>query len=387
MHAGILESFFVIFTGAAVLAALALYTRQPLIVAYIVIGCAFGPHGLKLVADDSLLAEIGEIGIIFLLFLVGLDLPPSKLKDMLGQSVLTALASSALFFGVGFLAMLPFGFTLAEAAIVGIASMFSSTILGIKLLPTTVLHHRHTGEIVISLLLIQDLIAVVALLLLAGLDGEGAWPTTALVLVAALPVVLVAAFAGVRFVVEPLLKRFDVFREFTFLLAIGWCLGIASLGHLLQLSWEIGAFAAGVALANSPIAQYITENLRPLRDFFLVLFFFSVGAAINPLLLLDMWMPTLILGVALVAAKPPVFRALLRWQKEPDALAREVGYRLGQASEFSLLLVFVAGATVLSAEAAHVVQGATVLTLLLSSYLVIFRYPSPIAVTAELRRD
>ncbi len=387
MHAGILESFFVIFTGAAALAALALYTRQPLIVAYIVIGCAFGPHGLKLVADDSLLAEIGEIGIIFLLFLVGLDLPPSKLKDMLGQSVLTALASSALFFGVGFLAMLPFGFTLAEAAIVGIASMFSSTILGIKLLPTTVLHHRHTGEIVISLLLIQDLIAVVALLLLAGLDGEGAWPTTALVLVAALPVVLVAAFAGVRFVVEPLLKRFDVFREFTFLLAIGWCLGIASLGHLLQLSWEIGAFAAGVALANSPIAQYITENLRPLRDFFLVLFFFSVGAAINPLLLLDMWMPTLILGVALVAAKPPVFRALLRWQKEPDALAREVGYRLGQASEFSLLLVFVAGATVLSAEAAHVVQGATVLTLLLSSYLVIFRYPSPIAVTAELRRD
>ena len=387
MHAGILESFFVIFTGAAALAALALYTRQPLIVAYIVIGCAFGPHGLKLVADDSLLAEIGEIGIIFLLFLVGLDLPPSKLKDMLGQSVLTALASSALFFGVGFLAMLPFGFTLAEAAIVGIASMFSSTILGIKLLPTTVLHHRHTGEIVISLLLIQDLIAVVALLLLAGLDGEGAWPTTALVLVAALPVVLVAAFAGVRFVVEPLLKRFDVFREFTFLLAIGWCLGIASLGHLLQLSWEIGAFAAGVALANSPIAQYITENLRPLRDFFLVLFFFSVGAAINPLLLLDMWMPTLILGVALVAAKPPVFRALLRWQKEPDALAREVGYRLGQASEFSLLLVFVAGATVLSAEAAHVVQGATVLTLLLSSYLVIFRYPSPIAVTADLRRD
>ena len=387
MHAGILESFFVIFTGAAALAALALYTRQPLIVAYIVIGCAFGPHGLKLVADDSLLAEIGEIGIIFLLFLVGLDLPPSKLKDMLGQSVLTALASSALFFGVGFLAMLPFGFTLAEAAIVGVASMFSSTILGIKLLPTTVLHHRHTGEIVISLLLIQDLIAVVALLLLAGLDGEGAWPTTALVLVAALPVVLVAAFAGVRFVVEPLLKRFDVFREFTFLLAIGWCLGIASLGHLLQLSWEIGAFAAGVALANSPIAQYITENLRPLRDFFLVLFFFSVGAAINPLLLLDMWMPTLILGVALVAAKPPVFRALLRWQKEPDALAREVGYRLGQASEFSLLLVFVAGATVLSAEAAHVVQGATVLTLLLSSYLVIFRYPSPIAVTADLRRD
>ena len=388
MYAGIIESFFVIFTGAAALAAVALYTRQPLIVAYILIGCAFGPHSLKLVADDRLLAEVGEIGIIFLLFLVGLDLPPSKLKDMIGKSVLTALASSGLFFAVGFLVMLPFGFTFAEAAIVGIASMFSSTILGIKLLPTTVLHHRHTGEIVISLLLIQDLIAVVALLVLAGLDSEGdSGPMTVLVMVVALPVVLAVAFAGVRFVVEPLLKRFDVFREFTFLLAVGWCLGIASLGHALSLSWEIGAFVAGVSLANSPIAQYITENLRPLRDFFLVLFFFSVGAAIDPLLLMHVWMPTLILGLALVAVKPPVFRALLRWQQESEAVAQEVGHRLGQASEFSLLLVFVAGATLLSAEAAHVVQGATVLTLLLSSYLVIFRYPSPIAVSAALRRD
>ena len=388
MYAGIIESFFVIFTGAAALAAVALYTRQPLVVAYILIGCAFGPHGAQLVADDRLLAEVGEIGIIFLLFLVGLDLPPSKLKDMIGDSVLTALASSALFFGVGFLAILPFGFTFTEAAIVGLASMFSSTILGIKLLPTTVLHHRHTGEIVISLLLIQDLIAVVALLVLAGVNSEGgAGPMTALVVAVALPVVVAVAFAGVRFVIEPLLKRFDVFREFTFLLAVGWCLGIASLGHALSLSWEIGAFVAGVSLANSPIAQYITENLRPLRDFFLVLFFFSVGAAIDPLLLMDVWMPTLLLGIALVAVKPPVFRALLRWRKESAAVAREVGHRLGQASEFSLLLVFVAGATLLSAEAAHVVQGATVLTLLLSSYLVIFRYPSPIAVSAALRRD
>ena len=388
MEAGIIESFFVIFTGAAALAAVALYTRQPLIVAYIIIGCAFGPHGVALVADAAMLAEIGEIGIIFLLFLVGLDLPPSKLKDMLGESVVTALASSAVFAVIGFAIMTLFGYTLMEAVVAGIACMFSSTILGIKLLPTTVLHHRHIGEIVISLLLIQDLIAVVALLVLAGFDtdGGGALMTTLTVAVA-LPVVVGVAFAGVRFVVVPLLTRFDVFREFTFLLAIGWCLGIAYLSHALFLSWEIGAFVAGISLANSPIAQYITENLRPLRDFFLVLFFFSVGAAIDPLVILHVWLPTLLLALALVAVKPPVFRALLRWQKESSGVATEVAYRLGQTSEFSLLLVFVAGTALLSAEAAHVVQGATVLTLLLSTYLVIFRYPSPIAVSAELRRD
>ena len=387
MHVGIIESFFIIFTGAAALAAVALYTRQPLIVAYIAIGCLVGPHGIALVSDDRLLAEIGEIGIIFLLFLVGLDLPPAKLKDMIGESVLTALASTVVFFGLGFGVMFAFGFTLVEAAITGTACVFSSTILGIKLLPTTVLHHRHIGEIVISLLLIQDLVAIIALLVLAGFDAQGSVLSTTLTVLVALPVVALVAYLGVRFFVVPLLKRFDVFQEFTFLLAVGWCLGIASLSQALYLSWEIGAFVAGVSLANSPIAQYITENLRPLRDFFLVLFFFAVGAAINPSMLLDVWLPTLVLAIVLVACKPPVFRALLRWQKEPDGVSREVGYRLGQTSEFSLLLVFVAGAALLSAEAAHVVQGATVVTLLLSSYLVVFRYPSPIAVSERLRRD
>ena len=384
MPVDIIQSFFLIFTGAAALAAVALFTRQPLIVAYILIGCAFGPYGLKLVHDAALLAEIGEIGIIFLLFLVGLDLPPSKLKHMLGKAVVTALASSVVFFAIGFGVMAAFGFPVIEACVVGVACMFSSTILGIKLLPTTVLHHRHTGEIVISLLLLQDLVAVIALLLLGGFEG-GALGTT-LTVVVALPLVVGVAFAGVRYFIEPLLKRFDVFQEFTFLLAIGWCLGIGSVSHWLNLSWEIGAFVAGVSLANSLIAPYITENLRPLRDFFLVLFFFAVGAAIDPVVLLDVWMPALLLAVVVIAGKPLVFRGLLRWRAEPSGVATEIGYRLGQCSEFSLLLTYVATA-IISADAAHIVQGATVLTLLVSSYLVIFRYPSPIAVSKALRRD
>ena len=384
--ADIIESFFVIFAGAAALAALALFTRQPLIVAYIAIGCAFGPYGLKLVPDASVASEIGEIGIIFLLFLVGLELPPSKLKHMVGQSVLTAVASCAVFFGLGFGLMAAFGFSWTEAVFTGVACMFSSTILGIKLLPTTVLHHRHTGELVIALLLIQDLVAVVALLVVQGTDSGGETWMTVLSVAVALPLVVAVAFAGVRYAIEPLLRRFDVFAEFTFLLAIGWCLGVGSLSHWLNLSWEIGAFAAGVALANSIIAPYITESLRPLRDFFLVLFFFAVGASIDPAVLLDVWLPTLLLAAVLVAAKPFVFQTLLRWRKEPQGVATEIGYRLGQGSEFSLLLVYVAGGLI-TADAAHVVQGATVLTLLLSSYLVIFRYPSPIAVSKELRRD
>ena len=172
LSTGIVESFFLIFTSAAALASIALYTRQPLIVAYIAIGCLLGPHGFALVADPDLLSEIAEIGIIFLLFLVGLDLPPNKLRNMLGESLLTALGTTAIFMLSGYLLMRAFDYSVTESIVTGIAVTFSSTILGIKLLPTTVLHHRHVGEIVVSLLLVQDLIAILALIFLASYSGS-----------------------------------------------------------------------------------------------------------------------------------------------------------------------------------------------------------------------
>ena len=389
LSTGIVQSFFLIFSSAAALATLALYTRQPLLVAYIATGCILGPHGFALVADPNLLSEIAEIGIIFLLFLVGLDLQPNTLKNMVGESLLTALGTTAIFMVIGYSMMLAFGFTQTEAIVTGLAVTFSSTIIGIKLLPTTVLHHRHIGEIVVSLLLIQDLIAIIVLIFLASYGGSFTATLASLgTVILALPVLAGGVFAGVRYLILPLIARFDAFHEFIFLLALGWCLGIASVAHLMGLSLEIGAFVAGVGLATSPIAQYIAESLRPLRDFFLVLFFFSVGAELNVALLMEVFFPTLLLALVLVAVKPGVFALLLRWQGEAKATSWEVGYRLGQASEFSLLVSYVAaGAALLSIEAAHVIQGATVITLVLSSYAVIFRYPSPIALSAQLRRD
>lgn len=389
MEFGVVESFFLIFSGAALLAALALYTRQPLLVAYIGLGVVLGPHALGWIPDAAFVEDIGEIGIIFLLFLLGLDLPPNKLRTMLGASVVTALGSTAAFFAVGFGVMAAFGFTLAEALVGGIAAVFSSTIIGIKLLPTTVLHHRHIGEIVISLLLIQDLIAIVALLVLAGHDpASGGSLEQLLLVVVTFPAILLAAFLGAKFVLSPLFVRFDVFSEFVFLLAIGWCLAVATACHVVGMSFEVGAIVAGVSLANSPIAQYITEMLRPLRDFFLILFFFSVGAAVDPLLLVEVAAPAVLLGAALLGVKPVTFRVLLQWQGEGRGTAREIGLRLGQASEFSILVTGMAlGTALIGAEAAHAILAATVLTLVVSTYLVIFRYPSPIAVSAQLRRD
>ena len=166
------ESMLLIFTACAVLGAIATIGRQPLIMVYIVLGCALGPYGLQWVTDDKTLSDLGHIGIIFLLFIVGLELPPQKIRNVLRQSIVTVLVSTATFFLVGMGIGKLFGFSTLEAVIAGIAVVFSSTVVGIKFLPKTVLHHRHIGEIVIGLLLLQDLLAIIAPSLHEGLRGR-----------------------------------------------------------------------------------------------------------------------------------------------------------------------------------------------------------------------
>ena len=383
----IVTSFFLIFSGAAVLASIVLYTRQPLLVAYIALGAILGPYGLHLVTDAHLLSEIAEIGIIFLLFLLGLDMQPRSLAHMLKKATLVALGSSIIFAACGFTIATLFGYTQTESLIIGVAMIFSSTIIGIKLLPTTVLHHRHTGELVVGLLLLQDLIAIIVLLMLGGKESDSPLQQFLQTLIT-LPLLVFASFIAVKYVIVKLLQHFDRFHEYIFLLAIGWCLGVAQLAEFLGLSHEIGAFIAGISIATSPISQYIAVHLKPLRDFFLILFFFSLGASFNLGLLSEVIVASTILALCMLTIKPIAFRYLLGFIKEPADQAWEVGFRLGQISEFSLLIAFLATSTaIIGTNASHVIQATAIITFILNSYIVIFRYPTPIAVSDKLRRD
>src|SRR3990167_3492685 len=159
-------SLFIVFAGAAIVATLALLTRQSLIVAYMLLGLFLGPFGLRWINDAEVVRRIGETGIIFLLFLLGLDLSPQKLQHMFKKISMVGVVSSVVFFACGFLLSQLFGYTTVESAVIGSAMMFSSTIIGIKLLPASVLHHQHTGELMVSVLLFQDIVAIFILAVL-----------------------------------------------------------------------------------------------------------------------------------------------------------------------------------------------------------------------------
>ncbi len=384
----IIHVIFLIFAGTAILSTLALLTRQSLLVAYMALGAILGPWGLKLVYDSTMIKQAGDVGIIFLLFLLGLDLQPQNLLHSLRKMSWITLVSSLVFFLFGFSIGLICKFNYTESTIFGLAMMFSSTIIGLKLLPTTILHHQHTGELMISVLLLQDLIAIAVLLVLQGI-GDRAFSFHDLgFIIASIPVLLILGYLFQRFVLAKLLAVFDKIHEYIFILSIGWCLCMAELSHAMGLTEEIGAFIAGISLATHPVSLYIAESLKPLRDFFLVIFFFSIGASFNftffPLVVL----PAILLASTILIAKPVVFGWLLHKLGEPKKIAWEIGVRLGQISEFSLLIVYLALETKLVTPVVnYVIQAATILTFIVSCYWVGMRYPTPLAASDKLRRD
>jgi len=343
---------------------------------------------LGLVGDLSLLEGMAEFGIIFLLFLLGLNLEPRELMRMLREAVVVTLASSVVFFALGAAVALLYGLEGLQALMIGAAMMFSSTILGLKLLPTSTLHHQRLGEMIVAILLLQDIIAIGVILIIQGAAGSTNPALDVAVLLLTAPLLFLLAFVFCRYGLMRLMLRFDHFREYIFLTAIGWCMAIAVLGHAVGLSYEIGAFVAGVAIATSPISRFIAETLKPLRDFFLVVFFFALGAGFDMSLLSQILWPALTLAAIMVLAKPLVFATLFRRQGEKAGVSTEIGIRLGQVSEFSLLVAIVGlQSGLMSHQASAIIQATTILTFVVSSYWIVLKVPSPIAISDRLRQD
>lgn len=385
---GFIQELSTILVAAAVLSSLAFFLRQPIIIAYVFSGVLLGPWGFGLIHDVDFIKVISHLGVTLLLFLAGLNLHPQALLRLFKRTTLVTLVNCVFSFLLATAFSSVVGFTAMESMVIGLSMMFSSTILAVKLLPTTELHQRHMGAVCIGVLILQDLLAIAVMAFLRCIGSSQDAILAFSVLTLKLVVFILLLVIVEKSLLNKLMKNVDKLQEIVFVLSLAWCFGIASISNSMGLFYESGAFFAGVVLARHPVSLFISESLKPLRDFFLVLFFFTLGAKLDLVVMKDVVLIAMCLAIFLILLKPLVFKVAFMRSGETNKFSTEIGIRLGQLSEFSLLVALIAVEHhLIGVNASLFIQLVTIITFIASSYWVVFKYPTPIGTTDRLIRD
>jgi Kef-type K+ transport system membrane component KefB/Trk K+ transport system NAD-binding subunit len=343
MHGSLLGELSIIIGIALVLASIMKIFKQPLLIGYILAGIIAGPI-LGLVKNTDTLDGFSKIGIALLLFIVGLGLNPRVIKELGKVAFITGLIQVGFSVLLGTAIMLVLGKSIAVALVVGVALSFSSTIVGLKLLTDKKEQTRLYGRLAIGVLLAQDILATIALLVLSmQKDGFGFISSTSLLLKGAL-IVGILFFISTR--VLPKITYFiSSNTEYLFLMTIAWGLGIGYLFEFTGFSLEIGALIAGVSLASMPYAQEASARLRPVRDFFVVIFFIVMGANLQLGDVLSQLPLALVFSAIILVRNPLSIMLPLGVFGHTKRNSFKVGVLLAQVSEFSLIFIILAQQT------------------------------------------
>lgn len=361
---------FVLVVAAAIAFAMRLL-KQPLIVGYIVTGIIVGPGLLSLVSDKEAFDTFSEIGIALLLFIIGLELSMGVIKK-LGKPVFLTAASILFTIGtIGFLVGSAFQFTFTESLLVGLAMFFSSTIIIAKVLSDKKEITRLNGQIAIGVILLDDIVATFALLFVAANKAGHALNglEIAVLVLKGLAVTAILVFLSVK-VLPKVTKYMAKSQELLFLFALAWGFGVATLINYVGFSIEIGALFAGVALAHLPYAGQIGARLKPLRDFFVILFFISLGEHMQLSSLGTAIFPAIALSLIVLILKPLIVMVALGLLGYTRRTSFKTGINLSQISEFSIILIVLAASTgVVSSTISAIITLVALITITVSAYL------------------
>lgn len=369
MHGVFAELSLVIVITAAISLVMKLL-RQPLILGYILAGLLVGPSVFGLIHSVETFEAFSTLGIALLLFIIGLGMNVSELRK-LGKVVIIISTASLLTISLtGFATSSVLGFSKAESLIMGLALFFSSTIIIVKLLSDKKEQNRLHGQIAIGVILVEDIIATFALLfLVAGKDGGLAVGDVGVLLAKGLLLMFGLILCSTK--ILPKFSRYIASsQELLFLFAIGWGFGIATLFEIAGFSIEVGALFGGVALASSPYAQEIGARLKPLRDFFIVLFFIALGESMNVSNLSAAILPAIILSLIVIILKPLTVISTMGLLGYAKRVSFKTGINLTQISEFSIVMVVLAASSgIVGENISAVITLVAIITIAVSAYL------------------
>lgn len=373
MHGNVFTELSVIIAIGALIALFMRIIRQPLIIAYILTGLVVGPSVFNLVQNDQTIEVFASIGIALLLFIIGLGLSPRVIREVGKVAVIVGLVQTTFITAVGFVLSRGLGYGKTESIIVGLALAFSSTIIILKLFSDKKEQTRLYGKITIGVLLIQDIIATLALILITA-RSEGTFSAVEFLKLGLKgAAILVPLFLIGNFVLPRLTKLIAGSQEFLFLFAIGWGFGAAALFDQFGFSIEVGALFAGVALANLPYAQEIASRLRPLRDFFIVVFFIALGTKLSFTDLGGIWLPVIIFTLLVLLLKPLITMVTMGMLSYTKNTSFKTGTALAQVSEFSIVLVILGNQQgLVRPEIVNIFTIVALITIAISSYLITY---------------
>lgn len=372
--------------GAAVCIVLARFIRLPSIVACLIAGILLGPV-FGLVEDSPALKVISEMGIVLLLFLVGMELSFDKIREVgpvavaagLGQVVFTAV--------VGWILCMILGFGLLEAVFLAVGLTFSSTVVVVKLLTDKNELNTLYGRIAVGIFLVQDLVVILVLTVLTGLAGAGdfqgaeAGATTDW---GALALGIGRAFGGMLLLLGVVLvaSRWVLPRIFAlvasspttlFIWSLGWCFAVVGLAYGLALSVELGAFFAGLSLAQLPYHSDLQHRIKPLMNFFVTVFFVSLGLKISPGGAVEAWWPIVVLSLFVLLGNPLIFMVIITRMGYGEKTAFFTSVTVAQISEFSFIFAAMGVAAGLVGETIMVITAMVgVLTIAGSAYMILY---------------
>ena len=356
----------------AVIAVIMRLLRQPLIMGYIITGILVGPSVLNLVHNNDVFHAIAELGITLLLFIIGLGLNIGVIKSLGKVSVVTA---AAIFSSVGLVGFAAshwlLGFDLTTSIIIGMALFFSSTIIILKVLSDNKELSRLYGQIAIGVILVDDIVATLALVAVTAMGTNSGLDITTVGILAIKAVGLGVGLAIVGAKIMPKITRiFARSQELLFVFSIAWGLLIATLFDFAGFSHEVGALFAGVAIAGLPYATEIAAKLKPLRDFFIVIFFVTLGEVFTFGALKESLVPALVLSVIVMLGKPLFVLIALGLQRYTKLTSFKAAIHLSQISEFSIILIILAASyNLVPASAVATITFVALITIGISTYL------------------
>lgn len=346
------------------------FLRQPLILGYIITGIVVGPSVLNIVHAKDAFETFSQIGIALLLFIIGLGLNAGVIRGLGKVSLVTAGLIFLLVGSAGHLVSVLLGFDNTTGIYLGIALFFSSTIIILKTLSDRHELGRLYGQVAIGVILVDDVVATLALVSVVMISSGSTDMVALSWLVIKTALLGIGLYISGAWLVPRLGKTLARSSELLFLFSLGWGLSVASLFDVAGLSHEIGALFAGVSLAGLPYATEMAAKLKPLRDFFIVLFFVTLGELFTFGALKESLVPALLLSLIVMVGKPLFVMISLGMLRYTRLTSFKAAIHLSQISEFSIILiVYAASMHVVSADAVPVITLVGLITIALSTYL------------------